>query len=254
MHSGWLWASAALATLATAVEVATRPRQFEVDIVFPHNETYKPAVTMPIVLAIQNASVAASLRDFTNETSAIVEDGEPQLLSNGTSADTILSLVGFTDVTRWIRYGWLIPPATEYTPAVDGKYLLQWSIPWLDLPPTCEKFDHMTVWGKEGGNGWQVEIHDVQEAIPECPEVGGLVQIRRPPNATNSACPPTSEILGSRQGRPCAIKVDEAAASSISSPVSSSVSSSTSDKAGVGPARTVQTALAVACEVCGLAL
>jgi hypothetical protein len=299
MYSRWLWASAGLAALAAAAEVVTTPRQFEVDIVFPHNETYKPADTMPIVFAIQNASVATSIGSFSvfwtiwqlqggqyNATSSSsVDFGNFEVFSNETSADKPLFLVDFTNVTDWVRFGRPIPPATTYTPAVDDRYLLQWSIVWTSLFPTCTKFESsvsarlptdgaltfniQTVWGQEG-TGWQGEIHDVvQEAIPECPEFGGLVQIGPPPNATKPACP-GFEILESRHGNPCAVKVDQPAASSISSRVSSSVSSSMSkyhptatttaavetstSKAGVGPARAVQTALAAVCVLCGLAL
>jgi hypothetical protein len=299
MHSCWLWASAAagLATLAATAEVVTTPRQFEIDIVFPHNETYKPADTMPIVLAIQNASVAWSLGKFIvfwtiwhlqmgQEWASEVDFGNFQVFGNETLAGTTLFLVGFTNVTSWIKYGVPIPPATEYAPAVDDRYLLTWSIVWNGLfERNCTKFESLvkayeiadgalkfniqTVWGQEG-TGWQGEIHDVQEAMPECPEFGGLIQIGPPPNATKPACP-KFEILESRQGSPCAVKVDQAAASSISSRVSSSVTSSyisryprtrttapavasSTSKAGVGPAPAVQTALAAACVLCGLAL
>jgi hypothetical protein len=298
-----LWAPVGLAALAAAAEVVTTvttPRQFEVDIVFPHNETYKPADTMPIVLAIQNASVAGSLGGFSvfwrisrlyggqfNSTSsgtATVDTGDFQVFGNETSANTALFLVGFTNVTSWIHNGVPIPPATEYTPAVDDRFMLRWSIVWTSLFGTCTKFESLvsadppadgaltfniqTLWGEEGA-GWHGEIHDVQEAIPECPEFGGLVQIGPPPNATKPACPGL-EILESRQGSPCSVKVDQAAASSISSRVASSVSSSMSkyhptptttaavtsstSRAGVGPGRTVQRALAAACVLCGLAL
>ncbi|KAK3290976.1 uncharacterized protein B0H64DRAFT_411070 [Chaetomium fimeti] len=296
MYSCWLWVSAGLAALAAAAEVVTTPRQFEVDIVFPHNETYKPADTMPIVLAIQNASVAWSIGPFSifwtithlqgNSISGggSRDFGDFQVFGNETLVDSTLFLADFTNVTDWLRYGVPIPPATEYTPAVDDRYILQWSIVWTSLFGTCTKFESLvaadlpsegaltfniqTVWGEEGA-GWQGEIHDVQEAIPECPEFGGHVQIGPPPNATKPSCP-GFEILESREGSPCAVKVDQGVASSISSRVSSSVASSMSkyhptptatdvvesstSEAGVGPARTVQTALAAACVLCGLAL
>jgi hypothetical protein len=296
MHPRWLWASAAagLATLAAAAEVVTTPRQFEIDIVFPHNETYKPADAMPIVLAIQNASVAWSLGKFMvgwkiwhlqmgEEWAGSADFGYFEVFGNETLAGTTLFLVGFSNVTHWLRWGRPVPPATEYTPGVDDRYLLTWSIVWTGLLGNCTKreslvsayeeadgaleFNIQSVWGERGG--WQGEIHDVHEGIPECPEFGAHVQIGPPPNATKPFCP-GFEILESRQGSPCAVKVDQAAASSISSRFSSSVSSysvsryptptttaaltSSTSKAGVGPARTVQTALAAACVLCGLAL
>lgn len=297
MH--WFWASATLASAAGAAQVVTTPRQFEVDIVFPHNETYKPADTMPVVFAIQNITVPRSIGTFQVEweimscpggqfnenTSSEITWGvmQPVFATNETAADTTLFLVDFTNVTEWVQWGQPIPPATEYKPAVDDRYLLQWYVYWTDLPRTCPKseslvgagvgkgalmFNIQTVWGKEG-SGWQGEIHDVQETIPECPEFGARVQIGPAWNATRPECP-MLELLETRQGNPCAVKVDQAAVSSISSRVSSSVSSSVSkyhptatttrvvasstSKAGVGPARTVQTALAAACVLCGLAL
>ncbi|KAH6844666.1 hypothetical protein B0I37DRAFT_378030 [Chaetomium sp. MPI-CAGE-AT-0009] len=293
MYSCWLWAAAGLATLAAAAEVVTTPRQFEVDIVFPHNDTYKPAEFMPIVLAIQNASVPMSIGSFIVFWNIIHLQGDSpgnrdfghfEVFGNETLAGTTLFLVGFTNVTHWIRWGLPIPPATMYTPTVHDRYLLQWSITWSSLFPTCTKsesgvgadlpseraltFNIQTVWG-EGGSGWQGEIHDVQEAMPECPEFGGHVQIGPPPNATKPACP-GFELLESRQGSPCAVTVDQRAASTISSRLSSSVSSyiskyyptptttaaveTSTSEAGVGPGRTVQTALAAACVLCGLAL
>jgi hypothetical protein len=273
-----------LSALAAAVEVVTTPRQFEVDIVFPHNETYKPADIMPIVLAIQNPSAATSIGSFLvfwdlfylpggelNLTDLPqVDYGNFEVLSNATtSADTPLFLVDFTNVTKWMAYD---------APTVDDRYLLQWSIVWRSLFPTCTKFESLVSsrLPAEGAlifniqtDDWQGEIHDVQEGIPECPEFGALVQIGPPPNLMKPACP-RLEILESREGSPCAAKVDEVAASAISSRVSSSVASSVSryrptptttvaiesstSEAGVGPARVVQTALAAACVLCGLAL
>lgn len=293
MYSCWLWASVGLAALATAAEVITTPRQFELDIVFPHNETYKPADTMPIVLAIQNPSVATSIGSFRvfwtisqvqgwRSIGSSVDFGDFQVFSNQTSGDSTLFLVDFTNVTDWIRYGVATPPATEYTPGTHDRYLLQWSIVWTSLFGNCTKreslvaanlpsegalaFNIQTVWGE---GGWQGEIHDVEEPIPECPEFGGHIQIGPAPNATKPACP-GFEILETMEGSPCAVKVDRPAASSILSLVSSSVSSSMSkhhptptaaapvesstSSAGVGPPRTVQTALAAACVLCGLAL
>jgi hypothetical protein len=191
--------------------------------------------------------------------------------------------VGFTNVTHWLRRGRPVPPATEYTPAVDNRYLLTWQIVWTGLFENCTKreslvhaieeadgalkFNIQSVWGERGG--WQGEIHDVHGAIPECPEFGAHVQIGPPPNATKPFFP-GFEILESRQGNPCAVKVDQAAASSISSRFSSSVSShsvsryptptttaavaSSTSKAGVGLAWPAQTALAAACVLCGMAL
>lgn len=112
---------------------------------------------MPIVLAIQNASVAGSLGSFSvfwqirqlqegqfNPTSSgTVDYGDFQVFSNETSAATTLFLVDFTNVTDWIQHGLPISPATKYTPAVDDRYMLQWSIVWTSLFGTCAKFESL---------------------------------------------------------------------------------------------------------------
>jgi hypothetical protein len=306
MH--WLWTAATLATAVAgaAHEVVTTPRQFEVDIVFPHNDTYKPTDAMPIVFAIQNATVPQSIGNFqlgwqimhyqgghfNESTTSQVAFGGMVVHANETPpVDPTLFLVDFTNVTHWVRWGRPVPPATEYTPAADDRYLLQWSITWTGLLGNCTKaeasvsarvlargalmFNVQTVRGKEDGSGWQGAIRDVQkEPMPECPEFGAHVQIGPALNASKPECPAFELLEGNRQGNPCAVKVDQAAASSISSRVSSSVSSyvskyfppatatppvvaSSTSKGGVGPAGTVQavqTALAAACVLCGLAL
>jgi hypothetical protein len=94
---------------------------------------------------------------------------------------------------------------------------------------------------------------------PGCPEFGGVVQIRPNDNAAGAECF-VVEMLAGREGNPCAVKVDEAVFSTISSQVSAlatptmTTTPSPISSAGVGPARTVQTALAAACLLCGLAL
>ena len=222
---------------------------------------------MPIVFAIQNVTVPRSIE----MTWGVMQ---PVFASNETAADTTLFLVGFTNVTEWLA-------EYNYTRAADDRYLLQWDLYWANLVETCTEpaswvgsgvvggtlmFSIQTA-GRNGESGRQSKVHDVQEAIPECPEFGGLVQVGPSLNATEPECP-ALELLEARQGNPCAIKVDQAAASSISSRVSRSVSSyvsmnhlaptatasSLTSKAGVGPVRTVQTALAAACVLCGLAL
>ncbi len=286
MH--WLRSCLALATAATGTaQAVTTPRQFEVDIVFPHNETYKPADILPIVFAIQNATIPRSIGvfqldwkiwickggQFNENTSIDVGWGTMQGFgTNETAADKPLFLVGFAMLTDWLS-------AYKYTPTVDDRYLLQWDLFWPYLVGNCTDpwvsfeagrgavmFNIQTVGGNEG-SGQQGKVHDVQETFPECPEFGGIVQIG-PLNATKPECP-ALDLLETPQGNPCAVTVDQAAASSISRRVTSSALnylsvyhpatttttvSSSKSKAGVGPARTVQTALAAACVLCGLAL
>jgi len=61
----YLWALAALATLVRAQQAITTPQHIEVDIVFPRNETYKPADVFPIVLAVQNITTLRAMGQVT---------------------------------------------------------------------------------------------------------------------------------------------------------------------------------------------
>lgn len=261
MHSSWLWASAGLAALAAAAEVVTTARQFGVVNVFPHNETYKPSDIMPIVPAIQNSSAVGSVESFSvtwqivqfpeahsgfssdipsSGDSGTMDYGDFQVSPNETSADTNLFLVNFTNVTHWIQYGPREPADDKDTPVVHGKYILQWTLTWWGLLETCGTksgseyttglvvrgaltFSIQTVLG-EGGTGSQGEIHDVQEAISECPSYSGISEVGPPPDPKKPACP-ALERLATRRGSLCDARVDEAAASTISSLVSNSVSS-----------------------------
>ncbi|KAK4097833.1 hypothetical protein N658DRAFT_259252 [Parathielavia hyrcaniae] len=185
---------------------------------------------MPIVLAIQNASVAALLGKFTvywiifqlvgghfNATllAPTMDFGHFEVFSNDTSADTTLFLVGFTNATRWLSWGRFVKPATEhlYPPASDDRYMLYWSITWLDLLGHCDtKREAMVVadgqtegaltFNMQTTTGSQQQgetVHDVSEDLPECPELGGVVQIGPPPNATKPQCPGLEILESSRQ-------------------------------------------------------
>jgi hypothetical protein len=224
MYSYRLWASVGLAALAAGAEVVTTPRQFEVDIVFPHNETYKPADTMPIVLAIQNASsrrqVHAAVEHCLDE--PVWDLHEIRILGLCRSASRRSSDVQHPDIVGGGK-NWLAgrdPRRAGGHPRVPGigRTRPDWAASKRD----------------EAGMPW---VGDSRE------------QARQPLYS---------------------VKVDQVAASSISSRVASSVSSSMSkyhpiptttaavasstSEAGVGPSRTVQTALAAACVLCGLAL
>ncbi len=111
---------------------------------------------------------------------------------------------------------------------------------------------------------------------PQCPETSGLYHVHGTSNATETECPVDITVInpgttipeGTNEGNPCAVQIDNAMASSISSRVASvtsawtahsttttrSVPTSTS-RGGAGPALPVQTAIAAAaCLLCGLTL
>jgi hypothetical protein len=154
------------------------------------------------------------------------------------------------------------------------KYVLQWYLYFRELEERCGRNEPSAMGGlpSEGGLMFDATNQDCVpdygigecEVVPkdvaatsECPEFGAVVEIR--PNATSAECPVVEKLL-SREGNPCAVELDEAMISTISSQVSSlaapttTATSSSLSSAGFGPARTVQTALAAACLLCGLAL
>jgi hypothetical protein len=171
----------------------------------------------------------------------------------------------------------LIAPtnATEWLPKVRTiqwytKFMVQYYLYDRDLEGRCGP---STCVGVVKRQDWRFSLMtaDTERAldldgyakgidIPECPEFSALIQAKH--NATDPECSLMREVEGA-QGNPCAVKIDPAAASSIISEASrlaaptstSTIEASTStSSAGVGPARTVQTALAAACVLCGLAL
>ncbi|KAG7292797.1 hypothetical protein NEMBOFW57_002841 [Staphylotrichum longicolle] len=97
---------------------------------------------------------------------------------------------------------------------------------------------------------------------PQCPELDGVYRVTY--NATATECQTGVIAVETIQGNPCAAQIDNAMASSISSrvasstsawtasPTTTSVPTSTSSGAA-GAAHPVQTAMAAACVLCGLA-
>jgi hypothetical protein len=278
-----LWAPAltALAVSAQQQQMPTEVHTFEIDNVFPRNETYKPADVFPIVFALQNMTAMTSIGQFTldwhimpfgegHRPSGVTGDhgtfqlsGSYLLPPNNTApSDGTTYLVAYTNTTEWIG---------DIHDA-DYRFMLQWFLGWPDFEDRCDRdtsstlaglpnegsvmFNIQRTWGENGR--WKGPIHDAL-VTTACPELGTVVEIA--PNATVPECPAVQKHL-EREGNPCGAKPDEAAVSSIMSHASSlAVPTSTSttapsstSSAGVGPARTVQTALAAACLLCGLAL
>lgn len=280
-----LWAPALTALAAVSAQQQQTPPtdfpSFEIDNVFPRNETYKPTDVFPIVFAIQNMTAMASIGQFTllwsimpfgeghrpggisYENRQMELSGSHILPPNNTApSDGTTYLVDYTNVTEWITH-----PRDD-----DYRFMLQWYLSYHDVPEACGyagtspaagtpgdgsvMFNVQRTWGEKGH--WKGAIHDDARVTTECPELGTVLEIT--PNATSPQCPVVHKRL-EREGNPCGARPDEVAVSSIMSHVSSlAAPTPTTDwwlstsSAGVGPARTVQTALAAACLLGGLAL
>jgi hypothetical protein len=278
-----LWAPAltALAVSAQQQQMPTEVQTFEIDNVFPRNETYKTADVFPIVFALQNMTAMASIGPFQltwsimpfgegRRPSGLVPDDDEFMLAgssllppnNTAPSDGTTYLVDYTNATEWI----------SYAKDDDYRFMLQWSLHWPGLDEDlCDRdlssaraslpdqgsvmFNVQRTWGENGR--WKGPIHDAL-VTTECPQLGSVVEIA--PNATTPECPAVQKRL-EREGNPCGAQPDEAAVSSIMSqvssmaaPTSTTAAPSSTSSGGVGPARTVQTALAAACLLCGLAL
>lgn len=217
-----LGAGAILAASATAQ--VTNPN-FEVDIIYPRNETYALSDALPIALAIQNSTAADSLGDWIiNWGILILKDGRTNrggIRDSGavTRKSTVdmgdyALLVHYTDATRWMD---------KREPG--AVYELQWNLDWPDLSHECGWYGSpvhgriqfsLEAPGDEERSGLGIEP-DVANA-GKCPVLSTVVEIR--PNPANETCP---DILNNQEngieGTPCEVVVDDELAEKITSEV-----------------------------------
>lgn len=211
-----------LASGAAAQEVP----HFELDVIFPRNETYLPAETFPIAVAIQNLTALRTLGDFEVAwdimpyANGLVPGGITydmgvfEMLEDGGDGTSIF--VGNSNVTGWI----------DEKRQRGEQYGLNWHVVWRRLKERCGIentnvfghiiFDVQTEWERRETRE-KVELGltpDVKEA-PECPVFGTVVEIRPP--VGNSSCETVVDGDTGREGEPCAVRVDRELASSIES-------------------------------------
>lgn len=197
--------------------------RFEIDLIFPRNETYKVSEIFPIALVVQNYTAIQSLgRSFMFYWSIMpYREGR---IPGGISYDMDyfdevenpqdpVLLVANTNISAWI-----------HNKEPDQQYNLRWGVHW-NVSDDCGigaayKSDSMmfsveTEWdvrNSENGTsiGKEADLFD----LPECPQLGSLVDLR--PNTTEPDCPLVLDAKeGGDEGNPCAVKIDEAFASDI---------------------------------------
>ncbi|KAL2127116.1 hypothetical protein VTI74DRAFT_11307 [Chaetomium olivicolor] len=260
-----VWAPAVMALAATA-QVPT----FEIDIVSPLNESYKDAEVLPIVVAVQNLTALRALSNFSILWNIMgFRDGsipvgwahvmgwfkipQPSPADDGT-----ILLVDYTNTTEWIR--------SKDDP--DWRFALQWYVQSPEHEKRCGRGSvnaHSTRQMFNVVPDFERKFYGFEGALrdpvvtTECPDFGGVIEVR--PNATNPDCS-VVDLIKDRQGKPCDVKLDQAAVTSIASRVSSmaaptpttSTETTSTSTGGAGPARVIQTALAAACLLGGLAV
>lgn len=255
--------------------VVQETKHLEIDVIFPRNETYKPTADFPIALAIQNATAIGVLGNYTLSwvitpyTQGLIPTGQAYgdgkfVVPDEASGPVIL--VGTSNVTAWIR-----------RKMRGDRYMLRWSVVWDGLVERCGyntsiitgglMFGIEADWESEPGaygaeDAGKGKAPDIMQ-VPECPVVGAVVDITPSATTSSTSCPTVVGNTG-RQGNPCAVKVDRAVASSISSQVASLAKPTpTSTRTWVATqkstaaaevGRPVQTALAAACLLSSLML
>ncbi|KAK3301072.1 uncharacterized protein B0H64DRAFT_471050 [Chaetomium fimeti] len=249
-----LWATAALLLAASeCTEV------LEIDIVHPRNATYIAAEVFPIAFRMQNfiwlsdadldgLSIFWGIMPYGNDghtPGGIHYDSGTIRAANDSSI-----LVATTNVTEWIGRS-----------QRNDRYMLQWSL----SHDSCGKKRRLTrgnlmfdiATEQEAITYEPGELHMVMD-VPACPEFA--VAIEYGIDATESQCL-FGKVVENTEGNPCLRELNRnvyssilSHASSLAAPTSTTSATSTSSSAGVGPARTVQTALAAACLLGGLAL
>lgn len=328
-------ATFALTTIAqqsTSSNGIVFPSTFEMDFLFPQNETYKTAEVFPIVMAVQDVS-ALYTAISTMEQAQNLTAGQlrPQLSwhldayrDDGKIPGYVALVKGFMNLTDAMvsqpadkgDYA-IFTAITNMTEVLamsnggvsraDFRYAVTYYVQVFDDSP----FDHPgrgfcpkdNEYGEDWGNAGvgrvifnidrpELEYYlpeeelaeakkakevDVMKSIPECPVYVTLVDIL--PNITTSE---TGKLDGEcpvyfdgredfpqtkkDRGNPCALKVDKPILSAISSEVArlaapptttdEVVTSTSAGAAGfaTGFVHPMQTALAAACVLCGLAL
>jgi hypothetical protein len=178
-------------------------------------------------------------------------------------------LIAVTNVTRWYQ-------TLNGAKAWGEKNMLVWAATWYnangsclaDLPSNFEAvmFDVEL----SDNNEWSARYNytngipaDIPLA-PKCPIFNNVAQITLNPTATS--CEPRTRVpAATAQGNPCAVTINEAVATSLSSRVASlsarvyatsttvAVIPTSRSRGGADAARTLPTALAAAGVFCGLA-
>lgn len=211
----------AATALLTSRGAAQHLPHFEVDVIFPRNETYLPAEIFPVALAIQNLTAVRTLGEYKVQWNIMpysdgvtpggigYDGGELELLEDGGDGASIF--VANTNVTGWIG-----------EKDRGARFAMQWHVGWRDIPDDCG-YDDTSVSGQlmfgvtaerdakdrtQDANGTEPDV----KKAPECPAPVSVASIW--PRADDTECPMVLDELF-RQDQPCKVKVDEGLASRI---------------------------------------
>lgn len=188
----------------------------EIDLVFPHNDTYAPAHVFPVAFAFQHSELASYLQP--RAIFRILRYGDNyKAIANG---DFDMSFVNLSSSDPYIEYGESLETLNS-----EGTWLLEWELSTSncsssgDLSPTTNTTrDQMVFTTKKGA-----KAPDLTAATSEGMCSAALSHTFKitdtrdsgEPFENGKACPVLAEVTPAPT--PCSAKINASAASSISS-------------------------------------
>ena len=234
----------AAALLASAGAAAQEVPHFEMDYVFPRNETYSTVDILPVALAIQNLTAVRTIGDFqilwaimpyrdgVIPTGVTPTKGFFEIPKRREDDDEPYVFVDYTNVTEWI--GRKSGPET---------YAMQFYLQWYsggqcdsdagdDVPSIVIGHQFFSIESPgEAQRRAEDRLDPVMDIVDEgkepdltdavgCPTFGSVSEIR-PNTGTNSSCPVVVDEDTGREPNPCGARIDKTVASSIASQATS---------------------------------
>ncbi|OAA36492.1 chitinase [Metarhizium rileyi] len=123
IHMGWcflLWACCCWAVVNSA-EPSDKAETVEVDLVFPHNETYAPAAFIPIVFAVQNFHASHALNLGIHFQVVDANSGDKAIQYNIFDLDPVKYPSNASDLQ--FVYDW-----TNRLNNTEGRWVIKWQI------------------------------------------------------------------------------------------------------------------------------
>lgn len=216
---------------------------FEMDYVFPRNETYSTVDILPVALAIQNLTAVRTIGDFkilwaimpyrdgVTPTGVTPAQGLFDIPEPSEDDDEPYIFVDYTNVTEWID-------RKQGPEAYAMQFYLQWFSGGQcdrdagdDVPSIVIGHQMFSIESPgEAKRRAEDRLDPVLDIVDEgkepdlmdavgCPTLGSVVEIR--PGAANSSCPLVVDEDTGREPNPCGARIDKTVASSIASEATS---------------------------------
>ncbi|KAK4158316.1 hypothetical protein C8A00DRAFT_39503 [Chaetomidium leptoderma] len=188
----------------------------EFDVVFPRNETYAPTDSLPVVFAFQNAELAQYLIPQISYTI----HNQSNLLGND-------SVSGLRDLTwaNWSSHEPYFSSASLQNSnrfATEGSWRLTWRLYWESCDEgSLGSVGRPVTFGEVNSTGWSVDFTLKAGGQPvdlTCPEeLGVAINVTGTTfNVSGGTCMVVPSVTPTTTPNPCLVKVDSAAAASMS--------------------------------------